>query len=611
MTKYFSKLLFILPASNRQLSFAALIFIFTSCIEALGIGIVGPFIALASDFSTIESNPWLASIYKLLGVQQENQFVAIVGLFAVSIFLLKSIAAWSTQVFITRFSDRQQRLLITKMANGYIKAPYVYHITKNSSSIIDRLIEVANTFSNTIFMPLLTTLANIFLFFALFTLLCFTSLPVMVGLLAILLPILLLFNSFAPKVRQWGKEMRESKGEIIQTVNHAFGSVKETKIIGCEQYFAARIAEQARKLEVSHRTFITFRILPRYLMESIIVISAILMISISVLFNGEGISGTTSVLGVFALASMRLLPAITNSINGVNQLRASSYTLDQIYYELSELLSLQKQTENRNFSFDRSLPMGEQNHHHDRNHHQCFQFERQIQLKGITYRYPNSSKDVVLDLSLSINKGESIAFIGKSGAGKTTLVDIILGLLIPQYGDLTVDGVSIYQDLRAWKNLIAYIPQSIFLIDESIEKNIAFGVPDHLIDHDKLAKAIEVAQLTEVIANLPQGINTMVGERGILLSGGQRQRVGIARAIYHDREILVLDEATAALDNETEKLVTDSINALSANSKITLITIAHRLSTIENCDRIYSLCDGRILKSGKYAQVIENIELAS
>ena len=325
---------------------------------------------------------------------------------------------------------------------------------------------------------------------------------------------------------------------------------------------------------------------------------------------GEGVSGTASVIGVFALASMRLLPAITNSINGVNQLRASSYTLDQIYYELSELLSLQQQIEKSSLSFNKSLPICEQNSNFDLNlgqvsQNKCLKFDHLIQLDGITYRYPNSSRDVVVDVSLSIEKGESVAFIGQSGAGKTTLVDIILGLLTPQYGDLKVDGVSIYQDLRAWKNLIAYIPQSIFLIDDSIAKNIAFGVPDHLIDRDKLAKAIEVAQLTEVIANLPQGINTIVGERGILLSGGQRQRVGIARAIYHDREILVLDEATAALDNETEKLVTDSIAALSANSKITLITIAHRLSTIKNCDLIYMLNHGKIMRFGTYSEIVE------
>ncbi len=606
MFNYINRLLYILPTKKIHLVFTALIFIFASCIEALGIGVVGPFIAFASDFNEIEKVPWLISIARTLEIEQ-NHFVAFIGLIVVLAFLLKTLIAWGTQVYITRFSDRLQRLLIVRMTRSYMQAPYVYHIAKNSSSIVDNLLEVANTFANTIFMPLLTTLANIFLFISLFILLCFTSLPVMLGLLAIMLPVLLFFNSFAPKIRLWGQQMRDSKADIIQTVNHAFGSVKETKIIGCEAYFERHIQDRARKLEQAHRTFVTFRILPRYILESIVVIGAISTISLSILFDGEGISNTTSVLGVFALASLRLLPAISNSINGINQLRASSYTLDRIYYELSELATLKKeQSLNRQLAIDKPANYSHSNLFSNQNNY-SFQFDREIELSKITYRYPNSTTDVVSDLSLSIKKGESIAFIGKSGAGKTTLVDIILGLLVPQSGDLTVDGRSIYQNLRAWKDLIAYIPQSIFLIDDSIEKNIAFGVPDSLIDHQKLAKAIEVAQLTDVIANLPQGINTIAGERGILLSGGQRQRVGIARAIYHDREILILDEATAALDNETEKLVTDSITALSENSKITLITIAHRLSTIKNCDRVYSLSNGRILKSGNYAQVVENV----
>ena len=615
MLKYFNKLLFVLQANNLHLLCTALVFIFTSCFEAFGIGMIGPFIALAGDFDTISRIPWLAHTQQLLGIEQKNHFVAIIGLLAVLIFLLKTIISLATQVYIARFSDRQQQLLIVKMARGYIRAPYVYHISKNSSAIIDRLIEVAHTFSMTILMPLLVTLANIFLFIALFILLCFTSLPVMICLLLIMLPVLLILNSFSPKIREWGKQMRDSKADIIQTVNHAFGSVKETKVIGCEHYFEELIACQAKKLENSHRAFVSFRIIPRYLIEGIVVISIIVILAVSVLFNGEGIAGTTSILGVFALASMRLLPAIINSINGINQLRATSYTLDQIYSELSELLSLQKQqhTVNNNFVLNKSLPFSPANSKFDLDlsHSRCIKFDHQIKLEGITYRYPNSSRDVIFDLSLSINKGESIALIGKSGAGKTTLVDIILGLLTPQLGDIKVDGISIYENFPAWKNLIAYIPQSIFLLDDSIEKNIAFGIPEHLIDRDKLAKAIHVAQLTEVIENLPHGINTIVGERGILLSGGQRQRVGIARAIYHDREFLILDEATAALDNETEKLVTDSINSLCSNSKITLITIAHRLSTIKNCDRVYSLSNGRILKSGKYSQVVENVEATS
>lgn len=593
-----------LPTSNLHLSFAALIFILSSCIEALGIGVVGPFIALSSDFSVIEQTPLLAKLQRLLGIEQDSYFVAVVGGLVVLAFLAKTFSAWATQIFITRFSDEQQRLLIIKMARSYLEAPYVYHISKNSSSITDRLIEIANAFSNTIFMPLLTTSANVFLFIALFSLLCFTSLPIMIGLLLTLIPVLLFFNSFAAKVRGWGRQMRESKADIIQTVNHAFGSVKETKVIGCENYFEAQITNQAKKLEDAHRTFVSFRILPRFLLESALVGSVITMISISALLNGEGVTETTSALGIFALASIRLLPAITNSINGVNQLRASSYTVDQIYYELKELSAF-----NSDPGISKIARYPSLNDVQSVSSKATLKFETEFSLENLAYRYPNSSKDVICNLNLSVKKGESIAFIGKSGAGKTTLVDVILGLLIPQSGDLKVDGLSIYEDLAGWKNLIAYIPQSIFLTDETVRKNIAFGVPEALIDDDKLMKAIRVAQLTDVIESLPNGVDTMVGERGILLSGGQRQRVGIARAIYHDREILVLDEATAALDNETEKLVTGSISALSSNGKITLITIAHRLSTIKECDNVYMLKNGQIVKSGKFDEVVEAIEV--
>jgi len=606
MLKFFKKFSYILPASKPDLLFVIVIFVFTSFIEAIGIAFIGPFIALASDFSIIKQYPVLVRAQGLLGVQQEGQFVAIVGLTAIIIFLLKTIITWATRVFIVRFSDKQQRLLIIRMARSYLEAPYVYHITKNSSSITDRLIEVANTFSSAIFAPLLNTLANFLLFISLFLLLCFTSLPIMLGLLTALLPVVFFFNSYAPKLRKWGQRIRDSKEGIIQTVNHAFGSVKETKVIGCERYFEEQIAVQARKLEESHGTFMSFKILPRFVLEGGLVVSVIAILSISVLLNGEGVAGATSVLSVFALASIRLIPTITNSINGVNQLRASSYTVDQIYYELLELSSLNKSDDLVKAPDFSMAAVSTKRVKYDC---QPLNFEDNITLERVSYKYPSSTGNVISDLSISIRKGESIAFIGKSGAGKTTLVDIILGLLVPQSGDLTVDGVSIYHDLRAWKNLIAYIPQSIFLIDSSIESNIAFGVPKDLIDYEKIERAIQVAQLKEVIDNLPNGIHTLVGERGILLSGGQRQRIGIARAIYHDRQILVLDEATAALDNETEKLVTDSIASLSADDRITLITIAHRLSTIKDCDRVYMLSGGRIEKFGKFLEVVESLEI--
>jgi ABC-type multidrug transport system fused ATPase/permease subunit len=235
-------------------------------------------------------------------------------------------------------------------------------------------------------------------------------------------------------------------------------------------------------------------------------------------------------------------------------------------------------------------------------------FSYKLSLQNIIYQYPEVSTNAINNISFDIYKGQSIGLIGKSGSGKTTLVDIILGLLYPKSGDIQVDDVSIYQNLRAWQNLIGYIPQSIFLTDETIEKNIAFGVPDHLIDRTRLEKAIQSAQLEELMQQLPQGLKTEVGERGVRLSGGQRQRVGIARALYHERAILVLDEATSALDNETEKLVNESIKSLSGTK--TMIIIAHRLSTIEHCDRLYLLGQGKILKSGTYQEVVVNQEIS-
>nr|MCU0551394.1 ATP-binding cassette domain-containing protein [Leptolyngbya sp. Prado105] len=231
-------------------------------------------------------------------------------------------------------------------------------------------------------------------------------------------------------------------------------------------------------------------------------------------------------------------------------------------------------------------------------------FANQVSLERIEYRYPGVEEDALKEISLTLKKGESIGLIGRSGAGKTTLVDVILGLLIPTNGDIKIDGYSVYRNLRAWQNLIGYVPQTIFLSDDTLARNIAFGVPDHLMDQERMMQAIQAAQLTELIKDLPQGLQTRIGERGVRLSGGQRQRIGIARVLYHDRQIIVLDEATAALDNETESLVSEAVKSLGGEK--TIIIIAHRLSTIEHCDRIYQLEKGQIISSGSYQDVILN-----
>ena len=331
-----------------------------------------------------------------------------------------------------------------------------------------------------------------------------------------------------------------------------------------------------------------FSNLPRYVVEAVIISFLIIFAFLFVTFNEGNTQNLTSIFGIFAIASIRLLPATGNTIGCISVIRYNIHSLDSLYSELKE--AEKNEAENS----DLSLP------HLEKHQLAKLNFQQQISLENLVYKYPNAETNALNNINLTIAKGDSIGLIGKSGSGKTTLVDVLMGLLSPQSGDISVDGVSVLDKIRAWQNLIGYVPQSIFLIDDTLERNIAFGVPDNQIDRQRVEKAIAAAQLTEVVERLPMGLNTAVGERGVLLSGGQRQRVGIARALYHEKEILVFDEATAALDNETENLITDATKALSGSK--TIIIIAHRLSTIEHCDLIYQLANGHILKSGNYQE---------
>ncbi|MEM8501874.1 MAG: ABC transporter ATP-binding protein [Cyanobacteria bacterium P01_D01_bin.1] len=592
------RLLYILPAKNIELLRTILQFIAASCLEVFGIGIIGPFLGLATDPALLHERNFLKSIYSASGVTEESTFIAILGIVVILVFCFKSFVAWYTQAYIAMFSDEQQRLIINKMIGGYLQAPYIYHTKKNSSSIIDTIIEVANTFTLGILNPLLTSIANLFVMLAIFILLFSTSQLTMLVILVIFLPVIAIFNASKEKVQVWGRTTRQSKESIIKIVNHAFGSVKETKVIGCESYFESQISAQTQRLKDSHSSFVAFKIMPRFMVESLMILCVVGVVVIF-LMSGRNTQELIPVLGVYALAAIRILPAISNTVVGLSVLKNSSFTINQIYSDLKELEQLEVISErsassSQAITTERSQLLKESS--------RKLEFEHSITIDNISYKYPQTDKYSLNKISLTLNKGESIAFIGKSGAGKTTLVDVILGLLTAQEGDILVDGVSIYSDIRSWQNIVGYIPQTIYLTDDTLARNIAFGVEDALIDREKLQEAIKLAQLSDVVEKLPKGLETMVGERGILLSGGQRQRVGIARALYGESEILVLDEATAALDNETEKLVSRAISALSG--KKTLIMIAHRLSTVESCDRLYMLEEGCILKSGSFVEVV-------
>ncbi|NMF62106.1 ABC transporter ATP-binding protein [Brasilonema octagenarum] len=599
MKTYLSKFLYVISAKKRTIFVLLCLFLLTSVLDALGIGLVGPFMSLATHPDLVFKSSWLHWGYVNSGLKSTSQYIALLGLGIIFVFAIKSLLYFQVQRYIFNFSLTQQGLLRLRLLHGYLTVNYTYHLSKNSASLIQNIIHETFLFCYSVTLPLLSTAANSVVVFALIILLLKTDVSATASILLMLTLAFAFYNRFKDKMAYWGKEGSESDTEMIRIINHSVGGLKETRVIGCESYFESQMNIQAQRHALTGSLFQVFQNLPRIAIEALLVTFIVCFISISLVFN-QNPQNLISILSIFAVASIRLIPAASQLMSALGTLRNSSYSLNKLYFDLQELENSKLKSINYIDVLYKSEP---EEFIRKSNNLKKLNFIDKISIKQLNYCYPNVSKQALNNLDLTIDKGESIALIGKSGAGKTTLVDVILGLLIPNDGDIKVDGVSIYNDnLRYWQNMIGYIPQSIFLMDDTIERNIAFGVPDNQIDSQQLQRAIKTAQLEELILQLPDGMKTSVGERGVRLSGGQRQRIGIARALYHQREILILDEATSALDNETENLISEAIRSLSRTK--TLILIAHRLSTVEHCDRIYVLEHGRIVKSGSYREVV-------
>ena len=595
MLQFISKLLYIIQGHSRRLILLGILFLFLSFIESASVALIAPFTAIATDSTYIVKTPILQMAYQQLNFESTTQFLYAFGLFIIVVFYLKIFTAFNVTQQVFTYGFKFQASLSSRLLRTYLTAPYTFHLQRNTATLIQTITKDTETFCNSLLMPILTSVSNIFIITGLLILLIATS-PMAVVLIGLFLLVGYASTQFLKRrLWLWGKDASESSAEVIRIINHSLGGFKETRIIGCESYFDRQLQFQTNKMATALSNALTFSTFPRYVIEGLVMTFLIVFTLLFLAVNQGNSQMLTSVLGLFALALFRLMPAVGNLLGTLNGLRYSSYILDKLYLDLKE-----QETLNNDGSIDRTLSYdlvkkidGER---------AIMPFQYKISIQGVTYRYPNVEENALNEISLTIERGQSIGLIGRSGSGKTTLVDVILGLLTPQAGDIRIDGASIYQDVRSWQNLVGYVPQSIFLIDDTLERNIAFGVPDLEIDSDKLQRVIESVQLTELVEQLPEGIETILGERGVRLSGGQRQRIGIARALYHEREILVLDEATAALDNETESLVSDAIKALSGSK--TIIIIAHRLSTLEHCDFIYKVEQGRILKSGSYQEVI-------
>lgn len=615
MIKFVNSITELLSISKLRLLIIVLGFVFVSTLEALGIGLIGPFIYLASEPSRVRGNDFLYAIYSYLQFQEPIHFILLFGLAIICFFLFKSCVNWKVQSSIYRYSFTQEARLAKKLMQLYLSAPYVYHLKKDSSYVINTVLNDVKKLSLGVFVPGLTVVANVSVIASLSMLLFLTDPFVTIITLALILPIFIVIGSFRKKVRSWGEIISTSTQNSAKIVYESLGGIKEVKTIGCEAYFNRQLGSECdRYVQASAENF-SVKIAPRMILEAVF-ISLIVSFTLLVLFTSGNASSIISTLGTFALVSIRLIPASSNLASSLINVRSKSYVVDKILMDLRELKQVIETSKDvSNLCLPNILNIGNGfrgaglykdtvNSSTDLNAANDLNFRDSISLKHLSYAYPGCEEDAISGVNVKIRKGQTVAFIGKSGAGKTTLVDLILGILLPGNGDIQVDGKSIYSNLKSWRKLIGYMPQSVYVIDDSIIKNVALGVQERDIDFERLSQCIRSAQLEDVVASLPDGIHTKLGERGVRLSGGQRQRVGIARALYHGSDILVLDEATSALDTETEELITESIRSLSHER--TIIVIAHRLSTIKYCDKVFVMDRGRIIEEGSYKDVVLN-----
>jgi ATP-binding cassette, subfamily B, bacterial PglK len=615
MLQYLSKVLYILSGSRLQLGLLVASFVFSSVLEALGVGLIAPFLAIAAQPS-IARDSVLKGFLQLFNLQSDSQIVTGLALFLIVLFCFKTAVYFLCKLYILKYSYWQKNQLELRLMRTYLRIPYIFHLNKNSAVLIKNIAIESHQFTTNSLIPLLEIVANVIVMSVLLTLLAYSEISMLIVALTIILPTIVVFARLSRRVKRWGEVMSTSNHHMIAAVNHGLGGLKETKVIGCEDYFEQELDAHSKQYAKAAVWSDGFRVLPRVSIEAILVIFLMVFIVYSQLVTGRSLSDLTAVMGMFAVASIRLVPAVSQILSALGQIRFSLFALDMLCMDLKEieqyskngLLSAKSVSDGVSGGVSGDVSDGASDEASSpqrlnaRSQNQPSQFDYEVTLENLTYRYPAADKPAITNFSLTLRKGESIALVGKSGSGKTTLVDILLGLLEPEQGDIKVDGQSIYQDIRGWQNLLGYIPQSIFLTDSTIEQNIAYGVPPEEIDPIRLQAAITAAQLEDLVEKMPQGVKTEVGERGVRVSGGQRQRIGIARALYHNREILVLDEATSALDTETEQLVSQAINSLAGSR--TLIIIAHRFSTIEQCDRVYELSEGQLKQSGTYREII-------
>ena len=556
-------------------------------VDTLGVASIMPFMAVLSNPDLIEGNAILIFLYGRGDFENYQEFTFFLG-FSVFFLLLSSLALKSFVTFLQlRFTLMSEYSIGKRLVEGYLRQPYAWFLNHNSSGLGKTILSEVGEVVNRSLMPLMTMVSQSMVALFLLGLLIYID-PFVALIVGLVLAVVYgaLLKVIVRYLSRIGKERLEANESRFKVVSEVFSAVKEVKLAGRELFYLNSFSKPAQTYAANQAAAQVLGQLPRFALEAV-AFGGMILVILYLISESESFSTVLPIISLYAFAGYRLMPALQQIYNSISQLKFSGASLERLHRDLLmvpdvEAVDLENET--------------------------SVSFSHSIALKGVQYAYPGASTNAVNGLNLNIDVKSTIALVGGSGSGKSTTIDLILGLLDATSGSIEIDGNKLdIGNRRSWQSCIGYVPQSIYLIDDTVMANIAFGLDQDEIDLDAVESAAKIANLHEfVIGDLPEGYDTPIGERGIRLSGGQRQRIGIARALYHNPDILVLDEATSALDRLTEKAVMEAVHSLSHD--LTIIIIAHRLATVRSCDQIYYLDKGAVVAQGTYDELVDKNE---
>ena len=580
-----NKVLYLLGARKRKLSWMLLLFLTASLFDVLGIGLIVPYVELIvrpDDFIQSE----LGGIFTdLFGILSTEDLLIVFGVVLVSVFVIKMIFGLLINYIILNFCFSLAVDLKSNLMQTYQQMSYIEYIKRNSSEYIYN-INLASVFSQSILLSIMRVISESVVAISIILLLFLYNGIALFMLVALIGGVTIAYDQlFKKRIEANGTIINKSSTLMIQALKEAIDGLKEVRILGKENFFHNTVVETSKQYSQASVSTQIFTSAPRYLLELVLILFIVLLV-ISTLLLGQDIQALLPTLTIFGVASIRLIPSANQIISNITRLRFQKDALNIFYDDYKEKQSSVKQ-KHLSSNIDTS---------------DFSKFESLV-LNKVGFTYPGAAVPALTKVDLKISSGDSIGIIGTSGSGKSTLVDILLGFLTPQEGAILYNGQGLDKVINSWRSQVAYLPQEIFLIDASLKDNIALDTNSERENDENINNSLRQAQLSELIDQLPQGVKTIIGENGIRLSGGQRQRIALARAFYHDKNILVMDESTSALDTDTEREIVDEIKLLKGDK--TMIVIAHRITTLQHCDHIYQFEKGEIVWSGSYSDLLE------